>query len=865
MPSSINLARPFQRFSSPIRSPFSSPASTSGSAMTMNSSRSGSARRSAEKKDRQREKEERLKQQREEIEMRRSEEEERAKREEDEETRSRYGADVHPQELCSISEMPGMRENDQVTFRARIHTQRRMSPALDFLLFRDQTDTIQGVLGNASPYMTRWVQRLSPESLVQVHGTLTKPNKPIRSATIPEMEVQIYSIHLIHAPTELAFDNYNAPDTRKTRLSNRVLDLRHPSNQALFKLRALMLRTWRRQLDDQGFTEINTPKLQPAATESGASVFKVNYFGRKAFLAQSPQLSKQMAISADMNKVYEIGPVFRAENSNTHRHLTEFTGLDIEMALVKDYSELVRTVDAVLKAMLAAIQTAPELEIVRKRFPSTNLKWLDDTLILPFTEGLRMLREDGRDVGDEEDLSSNDEIRLGELVKMKYDTDYFILDKFPTKVRPFYAMRDEKDPRYTNSFDIFLRGQEICTGGQRIHKVDELLESMRKADISQVGMEDYINAFNLSPPPHGGAGIGLERLMMLAFDLGDVRYGSLFHRDPKSLPEKAQTIPHPDADTLMHRQGDPEPSLENLIANYGDASNTSWLDDRFQIWRHKTGAAVGYVPQDRFAMTVGDPLCDEAQYEEVVKDYIAFVRHELKLIPIWMLVSEEVQNLLAADLGWRTLSCTEEQRIDPDHRQAPKGQHLRRIEREGIKIHEVRPSEDFRSRADNSIERWKASRKSEDKQVRLTDIRPWVDEAHRRYFAAENGNQVLAMVVLARLGPKHGWQIKWALDFPSAPNGTIEVLIETALSSVVGPITFGVGVAEKLTPGARLHGVRAKFLARTYDTIVKTLSLHRKSEFREKFGVQGESVYICYPRGGVRVKDFQQIVKFFKE
>ena len=283
--------------------------------------------------------------------------------------------------------------------------------------------------------------------------------------------------------------------------------------------------------------------------------------------------------------------------------------------------------------------------------------------------------------------------------------------------------------------------------------------------------------------------------------------------------------------------------------------HTSWLDERFELWRHETGAAVGWARQDHFAMVVGDPLCDQTQYPEVISSFIKYCTQEKKLTPIWMLVSHEVQHVLAQSHKWRTLSCTEEQRVDSEHHTQPENfkHNLRRVEREGVDIEEVQVTDDLKARADKAIEAWKASRGEKGKQVHLTEIRPWVDTEHRRYFTAEKGGEVLAMVVLAQLAPRHGWQVKWALDFPGAPNGVIEVLVEQALSAVTGPVTFGAGVSEKLTPGARLGGVRAKFLANTYELIIKSLRLGNKASFREKFGVVGESVYICYPRHGVGV------------
>ncbi|KAI1209062.1 aspartyl-tRNA synthetase [Annulohypoxylon truncatum] len=826
-----------------------------------------SAQRTEAKQQEKLEKSERRQQDKDEIEQRRRQEDEIAEQEEDEETKARYGENVHPHELCSLERIVGLPEGSEVNFRARIHTLRRLSQALTFLLFRHQTDSIQGVLSHASPHMIRWVQRLNPESLVHVTGTLQKPKEPVTSATFSDIEVLVYSIHLVNPANDLPFDNYQPPDALRQRLSGRVVDLRHPSNQAIFRIRSMIVRKFRESLEDQGFLEIQTPKLQPAATESGSEVFKVQYFGRTAFLAQSPQLPKQMVISADFKKVYEIGPVFRAENSNTHRHLTEYTGLDIEMSLKESYRELIETIDKFLRAIFTAVQSMPELNNVRERWPSKDLVWLDETPIIPFTEGIQMLRDDGREV-EEEDLSTRDEMRLGELVKEKYQTDYYVLDKFPANARPFYTHKAE-DPKWTNSFDIFLRGQEICTGGQRIHDAKELRASMAESKISEQGMEEYLSAFDLGAPPHGGAGLGLERIVMLLLELDDVRNASLFPRDPKSLPAGPPMLPHPDANTLAPRGAQDEyPPIEKLIANYGDATNTSWLDERFEIWRHPTGAAVGFVRQaGKFAMIAGDPLCDRKQYHDVITSFVNFVRKDLHLTPVWMLVSEEVQQVLGTKMRWRTLSCAEEQRVDADqHHNTSKGREARRVQCEGITIGEVvDPDENFMRRADNAIREWQAGRRSKGKQVHLTEVRPWVDREHRRYFAAEKEGAVLGLVVLAQLAPRHGWQVKWAFDFPSAPNGTIEVLVETALSALSGPVTFGAGVSERLTPGAQLSGVRAKFLANTYDIIVRNLRLGGKARFREKFGALGEQVYICYPRHGLGVRDLQQIVKFFED
>jgi len=219
-----------------------------------------------------------------------------------------YGRLTTPFELSTIADVSEMAKGADVAFRARISTQRRLSSALDFVLLRDQTHSIQGVLTNAPAEMIRWVQHLPLESLVQVTGTLQEPVTEVRSATTHDLEVAIHTLHVVSTAHDVPFDNYKpvAGELLRHRMDNRVLDLRHPSNQAIFRVRNIVTRKFRETLDSLGFIEIQTPKLQPVATESGSQVFKVNYFGRTAFLAQSPQLAKQMAISADFGRVYEV-------------------------------------------------------------------------------------------------------------------------------------------------------------------------------------------------------------------------------------------------------------------------------------------------------------------------------------------------------------------------------------------------------------------------------------------------------------------------------------------------------------------------------------------------------------------------------
>lgn len=273
-----------------------------------------------------------------------------------------------------------------------------------------------------------------------------------------------------------------------TRLDNRVLDLRTPANQAIFRLEAGVCKLFRDILTQNGFTEIHTPKIISAASEGGANVFTVSYFKDSAYLAQSPQLYKQMAIAADFDKVFTVGAVFRAEDSNTHRHLTEFVGLDLEMSFKYHYHEVLHTIADTFTNIFKGLRDnyAREIEAVGNQYKVEAFKFLEPPLILEFYQGVEMLRNAGIEMDDEEDLSTPNEKLLGRLVKAKYDTDFYILDKFPLAVRPFYTMPDPSNSKYSNSYDIFMRGEEIMSGAQRIHDPDYLIERAKHHQIGKV-------------------------------------------------------------------------------------------------------------------------------------------------------------------------------------------------------------------------------------------------------------------------------------------------------------------------------------------------------------------------------------------
>ena len=692
---------------------------------------------------------------------------------------------------------------------------------------------------------------------------------------------------------------------QRFRLNNRIMDLRTSSSQSIFRVQSGICNIFRSYLDSHGFIEIHTPKLQSGATESGATVFELRYFGRPAFLAQSPQLAKQMAITADFERVYEIGPVFRAENSNTPRHLTEYTGLDLEMAIDEHYHETLAIIDGMFKSLWKGLyeQYEEEIKLVAQFYPQERVKWLETTPCIPFADAVQMLiddgwvNEDGTPPSKYDDLATPAEAHLGTLIKQMYDTDYYIVDKFPAAARPFYTMPDPTDARITNSFDIFLRGQEILSGGQRIHDANFLEKRLKVNGIHDDTMADYLEGFRWGAPPHAGCGIGLERLTSLFLNLGNIRLASLFPRDPKSLPARPleQKLRHEEASTNappweriekgnetnddVPREAQLQP-LEKLIANYGDAANTSWLDTRYHVWRHAaTGAAQGYIVRDNFAIAIGEPLCAKSQQSQIISAYLKYLREEHKeLKPIWLIVGAAMAEYLGDKLSWRTLACAAEQRVDPRNNPALKDKDLarkiRHAEKEGMKEIDIPTTEpvpeDLRQKIDKRIQDWQRNRKGV--QVHLTEIRPWIDQEHRRYYYSQTANGTIqALVVLHQLSPQNGYQVKFSLEFPDAPSGTIESLILHSLKAIaaadpdVQQVTFGTGAMPHLEGGKNMGKYRTKVLKRAYEVINKHFSLTNKSDFRAKMGVELEPVHVCYPRRGLGASGIRAIMGFLEE
>ncbi|XP_010526284.1 PREDICTED: aspartate--tRNA ligase 2, cytoplasmic [Tarenaya hassleriana] len=466
-------------------------------------------------------------------------------------------AAVEGREWTEVKNLVEGMKGEEVLIRGRVHSTRAVGKNMVFLVVRKRGFTVQCVASKSeekkvSSTMVDFARRLNRESFVDVIGVVSLPKEPLKSTT-QQVEIQVSKLYCVNkalptlplnvedaARSEVEIERaLQAGEqlvrvNQDTRLNNRVLDTRTPANQAIFRIQCQVETAFREFLLSEGFVGIHTPKLIAGSSEGGSAVFRLDYKGTPACLAQSPQLHKQMSICGDFERVFEIGHVFRAEDSFTHRHLCEFIGLDVEMEIYKHYSEVMDIVDRLFVYIFDSLneKCKKELEAVGRQYPFEPLKYLPKTLRLTFEEGIQMLKEAGVEIDPLGDLNTESERKLGQLVLEKYGTEFYILHRYPQSVRPFYTMPCADNPLYSNSFDVFIRGEEIISGAQRIH-VPELLEERAQAcGIDVKTISTYIDSFRYGAPPHGGFGVGLERVVMLFCALKNIRKTSLYPRDP---------------------------------------------------------------------------------------------------------------------------------------------------------------------------------------------------------------------------------------------------------------------------------------------------------------------------------------------
>ena len=373
------------------------------------------------------------------------------------------------------------------------------------------------------------VENLTKESVIYVWGTAKKSAKAkVGSEVIPE---KIEIVSLAKAPTPIDTSGKIESDLAK-RLDHRFLDVRNKKSIALFTIRSKMFKACVEYFDLNRFMNINTPKITTIGVESGAELFEVNYFGRKAYLAQSPQIYKQMFVVAGFERVYEIAPVYRAEKSHTAQHLTEFIGIDFEQGFIESEQDVMDTVEGLIKHILKRVKEECEEELelwdrsvkIPKKIPRITMR-----------EAKEILAEKGLRLPDEEDLNLEAQKILAEYFMEKEHAELVFVYYYPWAVRPFYHMKPEQDPSVTKSFDLLWNGIEVATGAQREHRYEVLKKQAEEKGVNFDAMKVYAEIFQYGCPPHGGTGLGLDRLLEAFMKLPNIREGILLPRDPERL------------------------------------------------------------------------------------------------------------------------------------------------------------------------------------------------------------------------------------------------------------------------------------------------------------------------------------------
>ncbi|MEE9564698.1 MAG: aspartate--tRNA(Asn) ligase [Candidatus Hydrothermarchaeaceae archaeon] len=420
-------------------------------------------------------------------------------------------------------------DGEKVEVAGWVHDKRKLG-GLVFIILRDRTGLIQVTLPKKfiSPVVFEVARSLSKESVISVNGKVQKEEKAPNGYEIIPESIEILS----SAATPLPLDPSGKVDANlDTRLDNRVMDLRRPEVNAVFRIRDVAISAGREFLTESGFIEIQTPNIISTSSEGGTELFPVSYFEKEAFLAQSPQLYKQMMMGTGLDRVFEIATYFRAEEHDTIWHLNEVSAIDCELAFIKDETDVMKVIEALVVAMINGVRErcSQQLDILKKEIPEPKTPFP----MLQYEEVLKTLKDEGMKIPFGEDLTTETEKRLGEIMKEKGHELYFVT-KYPLKIKPFYTMPDA-NPTYSNSFDLEYGGREIVSGSQRVHEHDLLVERIKKKDLNIEGFASYLSAFKHGMPPHGGFGLGIERFLVLLLDLPNIREAALFPRDRKRL------------------------------------------------------------------------------------------------------------------------------------------------------------------------------------------------------------------------------------------------------------------------------------------------------------------------------------------
>jgi len=393
---------------------------------------------------------------------------------------------------------------------------------VNFIILRDCTGEVQLVAIKGEESFEK-IKNLHREDVIEVIGKVIENEKAPNN-----VEVQIKKFKILNKaePLPIEFSGKIETDLSK-RLDYRYLDLRNKKNKMIFELKSNLINFARNFFLKNEFIEVHTPKIVCQGAEGGSELFPILYYDKEGYLSQSPQFYKQLMQACGFEKVFEIGPVYRAEKSHTSRHLSEFWGIDCEISFIDNYENVMKLIENMVCAILDDLKKSCS-HIIEKfviEFPKYKLPFPRLTL----EEVSKLIDNKGVD------LSTEDEKKLGEIVKEKFKSDFVFVTKYPFNVRPFYTMKDKENPIFTESFDLIFRGLELITGSQREHRYKILVEQAKEKNISLDSIKFYLEAFRYGMPPHGGFGLGVERFVMQLLNLNNVREAALFPRDVERL------------------------------------------------------------------------------------------------------------------------------------------------------------------------------------------------------------------------------------------------------------------------------------------------------------------------------------------
>jgi len=406
---------------------------------------------------------------------------------------------------------------------------------MQFLILRDLTGLVQVAFwkGNDAA-LAEQISTLAVESVVTVTGTVV--DNPIVKLGGLELQLETLRVESV-AESPLALDPFaETLPTIDYRLDWRYLDMRRPQVSAIFQIQTTAERAFREWWYEHKFMEVHSPKLMGAPSESGAELFEVQYFDRKAYLSQSPQFYKQMAMAAGFERIFEIGPVFRADPSFTARHMTEFTGIDMEISYIDSHEDVMAALENLLAHVYSRVKEEHDL-LIKESFGVDLVVPTTPFPRIPMSRALEILKEEGYQLPAEKkgDIDPGGERTLYNWVKKTYNHDFFYLTDWPITVRPFYHMRHTDQPNLTKSFDLIASGTEIVTGAQREHRYEVLKQQALEKGLGLETIQFYLDFFRYGCPPHGGFGMGLSRLLMVMLNLPNIREAVFLFRGPNRL------------------------------------------------------------------------------------------------------------------------------------------------------------------------------------------------------------------------------------------------------------------------------------------------------------------------------------------